>query len=74
METQNSSWVEGGMVEEVLAKEVTFDNEISVMSKGPVNKSKTYPEILQRAETFEYCFSKIGCNLSSGHIGERLES
>lgn len=33
------------------AKEVAFDKESSVMCKGPVNKGKTYPKTLHRAET-----------------------
>lgn len=56
METQNSSWMEVGMVEEVFAKEVTFDNEISVMNKSPLDKSKSYLEMLQRTETSQHCF------------------
>ena len=58
METQSSSWVEVGVVEEVSAKEVTFGNEISVMNNCPINESKTYPEMFHRAETSEHCFEK----------------
>lgn len=43
---------------EGFANGVTFDKENLVMSKGPVNKSEIYPEILHRAGTCEHCFER----------------
>lgn len=63
------SWVEIGMVEEVFAKEMTFDNEISVM-KQKQNLSRN----VSQSWNIWGLFWKIGYNISRGHMGEGLES